>query len=157
MPTIRLSTHINAPMSVVFDLSRNIDLHQRSMRHTSEKAIGGITTGLIWLNETVTWQAKHLFKLRTFTSKITAFDPYDYFEDRMVEGDFVSACHGHFFSKTPSGTLMKDVFTFTTPYGVLGQIANVLFLRRYMRNLLKTRNRVIKQYAESDKWKELLW
>ncbi len=144
-------------MSVVFDLSRNIDLHKRSLSHRSGKPIAGITTGLIWLGETVTWEAKHLFKIRIYTSKITAFDPYDYLEEQVVERNFVSVRHGHYFSKTPTGTLMKDVFTFTTRYGVAGKIANFILLKRYMRNLIKTRNRVIKQYAESEKWKELLW
>lgn len=157
MPTIKLSTQINASIDVVFDLSRNIDLHQRSMTKSSEKAVAGITTGLIWLNETVTFEAKHFFKTRRYKSKITAFDPYDYFEDQMVEGDFVSVVHGHYFSKYNGGTLMKDVFTFTSPYGSLGKIANVLVLKPYLTNLLKQRNKLIKEYAESEKWKELLW
>jgi hypothetical protein len=62
MPTIHLTTFIEAPVKRVFDLSRNITLHKKSMQNTGETAIAGVTSGLINLNETVTWQAKHLFK-----------------------------------------------------------------------------------------------
>jgi hypothetical protein len=44
---ISLATLIHAPIERVFDLSRSIDLHQQSMRHISEKAIAGKTSGLI--------------------------------------------------------------------------------------------------------------
>ena len=50
----------------VFDLSRSISLHKISSAHTNKEAIGGITSGLINKNETVTWRAKHLFKIRYF-------------------------------------------------------------------------------------------
>lgn len=55
MPVITLDTYIQASREVVFDLSRDIDLHQISTRHTNEKAIAGKTSGLIGLGETVTW------------------------------------------------------------------------------------------------------
>ena len=59
MPTIHLQTQINAPRQVVFDLSRSIDVHKLSTAHTNETAVIGLTSGLIKLNETVTWRAKH--------------------------------------------------------------------------------------------------
>ena len=71
MAKIHLTTVINAPVDRVFDLSRSITLHKISTAHTSEEAVAGVTSGLINENETVTWQAKHLFKVRRFTSRIT--------------------------------------------------------------------------------------
>ena len=47
MTTINLITKINASKKVVFDLSRNIDVHQTSASKTNEKAIDGVTFGLI--------------------------------------------------------------------------------------------------------------
>ena len=44
---------------------------------------------------------------------------------------------------------MKDVFDYTSPLGILGKIADGLFLKRYMRRLLEDRNQVLKQQAES--------
>lgn len=77
MPAIRITTKVNAPIQVVFDLSRSIDLHKISTAHTNEEAIAGKTSGLIGLGESVTWKAKHLGKTRLLTSKITVFErPY---------------------------------------------------------------------------------
>lgn len=55
MITIHLTTHIKAPLQQVFNLNRNIDVHMQSAHKTKEVAVAGITSGLINLNETVTW------------------------------------------------------------------------------------------------------
>jgi len=149
MPVIHLTTIINAPLEVVFNLSRDIDLHQQSMQHTSEKAIGGVTSGLINEGETVTWKAKHLFAERTMTVKITSLIPYTFFEDEMAEGDFKLMKHSHHFTSIQSNvTAMKDIFYFESPFGIAGKLFNYLFLTRYMKKLLQTRNETIKQVAE---------
>ena len=64
MPLIQLTTIIQAPREIVFDLSRSVELHEKSMNHTNEKAIGGIIKGRMQQGETVTWSARHLFKIR---------------------------------------------------------------------------------------------
>ncbi|HEX2682807.1 MAG TPA: SRPBCC family protein, partial [Ferruginibacter sp.] len=100
MPDIHLTTFIAAPIERVFDLSRSMNLHQISTAHTGEKAIAGVTNGLINKNETVTWQAKHLFKTRQFTSAITEMERPAFFIDEMTRGDFKSFHHEHHFKST---------------------------------------------------------
>lgn len=156
MPTIHLTTFVAAPPERVFDLARSIDLHRRSMAHTAEEAIAGTTSGLIGLDETVTWKAKHLMKTRVLKSKITAMERPLSFTDEMVSGDFKSFKHEHHFKRIENGTLLIDLFHFETPYGGLGKLVNQLYLVRYMKNLLDIRNKAIKEYAESDKWKFIL-
>jgi ligand-binding SRPBCC domain-containing protein len=135
MPTIHLTTFIEAPVKRVFDLSRNITLHKKSMEKTGETAIAGVTSGLINLNETVTWQAKHLFKTRIFKSRISAMTPYSFFEDEMVAGDFRNVKHEHHFKPIANGTIMIDYFHFETPYGSLGKLINKIYLTTYLKNL----------------------
>ena len=45
-------------------------------------------------------------------------------------------------------TIMKDVFVFESPLGILGKLFNWLVLTRYMTELLTLRNKVIKETAE---------
>ncbi|MEO7307817.1 MAG: SRPBCC family protein [Ferruginibacter sp.] len=156
MPHIHLTSFITAPIERVFDLSRSINLHQISTTETNEKAIGGVMNGLINKNETVTWQAKHLFKTRQFTSKITEMQSPDHFIDEMIRGDFKSFHHEHHFKATENGTIMIDLVNFETPYGLMGKIANSFFLRSYIEKFLIKRNAVIKEYAETQKWKAIL-
>jgi ligand-binding SRPBCC domain-containing protein len=149
--TIELSTAINAPIERCFDLARSIGLHVESTSQTGEQAIAGRTSGLIELDETVTWRAKHLGIWQTLTSKITQFDYPNSFTDEMIDGAFKSIRHQHVFSRDDDQTIMKDIFMFESPFGLLGKLANHLFLTRYMENLLKKRNAVIKRAAESDR------
>jgi ligand-binding SRPBCC domain-containing protein len=156
MPVIHLTTFIAAPADRVFDLCRNIDLHRKSMAHTGEEAIAGTTNGLIGLNETVTWKAKHLMKTRILKSKITAMDRPLSFTDEMVSGDFKSMKHEHHFKAVNNGTLIIDLFSFEAPYGGLGKLFSRLYLTKYLRKLLEQRNKVIREHAESEKWKFVL-
>ncbi|MEP7238945.1 MAG: SRPBCC family protein [Ferruginibacter sp.] len=156
MAKIHLTSFIAAPIERVFDLSRSINLHQISTASTNEKAIDGVMTGLINKNETVTWQAQHLLKARQFTSKITEMRSPDFFIDEMIKGDFTSFHHEHHFKAAENGTIMIDIVNFETPYGKIGKIANSIFLKSYLQNFLLKRNEVIKEYAETQKWKTIL-
>jgi ligand-binding SRPBCC domain-containing protein len=156
MATIHLTTFIAAPIERVFDLSRSIDLHKRSMADTKEEAVAGTTTGLINLDETVTWKAKHLGKTRILKSRITSLEKPVSFCDEMAEGDFKTLKHQHHFKEVENGTIMIDIMDFEAPYGPLGRVFSQLYLTRYLRRMLEARNRVIKEYAETDKWKNVL-
>ena len=148
MPTILLSTKIRAPIQKVFDAARSIDLHQNSMEQTNEIAIAGRTSGLIQLGETVTWRARHFRITQELTAKITAMDsPYS-FTDEMVKGAFHSFEHTHSFEENKGVTNMKDLFTYTSPLGLIGKVADFLFLKRYMTTLLTARNEYLKEQLE---------
>lgn len=156
MACIHLTTFIAAPIDRVFDLSRSINLHKISAAHTHEKAVDGVMNGLINEGETVTWQAKHLYRERKFTAKITAMERPVSFTDEMIQGDFKSFQHEHHFKPTDNGTIMIDVVAFESPYGIIGKLFNQLYLKNYLEDLLLKRNEVIKQYAESKKWVGIL-
>ena len=149
MPTIELTTRINAPIEKVFDLARSIDLHMESTKHTGEQAIAGLVSGLIELGETVTWRAKHFGIWQTLTSRVTEMEYPNYFTDEMVTGAFKAFRHEHYFYPINNQTVMKDIFMFDAPLGFLGIIANFLFLERYMTRLLEKRNQEIKKAAEA--------
>ena len=138
----------NGP-EIVFDLSRSIDLHIISTAGTNETAVAGVTTGLIGLNETVTWRAFHLFKTRLFTSVISAFDFPFSFKDEMTAGDLKRFSHTHTFEPQSGGTLMKDEVVLEAPFGFAGKILMALFLKNYFRKLIIKRNTIIKKYAEN--------
>jgi ligand-binding SRPBCC domain-containing protein len=156
MPTIHLTTFIAAPVDRVFDLSRNIDLHKQSMIKHKEEAVAGIRFGLIEKDETVTWKAKHLFKTRILRTKITEMIKPQIFIDEQSKGDFKMMKHEHHFKPCENGTIMIDIIQFETPYGNFGKWFNSLYLTRYMRKLIESRNKIIKDFAETEKWKKLL-
>jgi len=156
MPLIHLTTFIAAPVERVFDLSRSINLHRKTMNQYGEEVVAGKHTGLLELNETVTWKAKHLFKERILKVKMTALNKPGYFIDEAVEGDFKKMKHEHYFKPVENGTIMIDQLYFESPYGTLGKWFNVIYLEKYMQRLLTERNNMLKQVAESGHWKQYL-
>ncbi|CAL2076169.1 protein of unknown function [Tenacibaculum sp. 190524A02b] len=74
----------------------------------------------------------------------------------MVKGAFKNFTHEHYFSNIYNCTTLVDVLEFSSPFGILGKLVDFIFLKKYLTMFLKERNQVIKEYAESDKWKEIL-
>ena len=156
MIRIQLTTAIAAPIERCFDLSRSVDLHMTSTNWSGERAIAGVTAGLIGLGQEVTWSGRHFGFRITHTSRITAFEFPNYFQDSMVRGMFRRFCHDHYFESSQSRTLMKDVMEFEAPLGLLGKATERLLLEPHMRSLLERRNRCIQRAAESESWKGYL-
>lgn len=148
MTTITLVTKINADKKTVFDLSRNIDLHQESMTDSAEKATAGKTYGLIELHETVTFKGKHFGCYLTHQSKITEMSLYDSFTDEMLQGHFKSFQHRHFFHEENGKTSMTDEVSYEIPFGILGRFFNRWILQNYLTRLLQKRNVFIKDSAK---------
>jgi ligand-binding SRPBCC domain-containing protein len=148
MTTINIVTKIKAPIQKVFDINRNIDIHQNSALKTNEKAIAGVTSGLINWNETVTWRGKHFGFYLTHKSRMTAMSFYDYFVDEMEEGSFKTFKHEHFFEEQNGVTTMTDKLCYQTPFWIFGKVFDYLFLKRHLTNFILERNRVLKDLSE---------
>ena len=149
MPVIELPTVIRAPRERVFDLARSIDAHQDTTSGTEERAVAGVTSGLIGLDDEVTWEARHFGVRQRLTVRVTAFNRPKHFQDIMISGAFKRMVHDHEFVQHPSGTLMRDRFEFQSPLGFLGRTVDWLFLESYMRRFLVCRNDVLKELAET--------
>ena len=156
MPVIELTTTINAPIERCFDLARSIDLHKLSTPGTEEEAIAGVTSGLIGKGQHVTWRAKHFGIAQMLTSEITQFQyPYR-FRDEMIKGTLKMIKHDHVFEDSGDKTVMRDKFQFESPGWIFGFVINRLILIKYLRELLIKRNQIIKDVAESERWKQIL-
>jgi ligand-binding SRPBCC domain-containing protein len=159
MTVIRETTLIRAPIERCFDLARSVEVHLAGNIHWGEQATAsaGITSGLLAAGDQVTWRAKHFGVRHRVTKRIKQMDRPAHFQDAAVRGIFPFMRHDHFF-RALSGdeTEMRDVFAFAAPLPLIGLLAEILFLRRYMRKLLRERNAVIRQMAESGEWRQYL-
>lgn len=150
MPTLLFETFIAVPLQDCFDLARDIGLHCRTAAFTQERAIAGVTDGLIELGQTVTFQARHLGLRQRLTSRIVAFERPTMFVDEMQRGAFQSLRHLHQFEPAQGGTLMRDTLIWTSPLGILGRIADALFVQRHMARFIQRRNANLKAFAEGE-------
>jgi ligand-binding SRPBCC domain-containing protein len=156
MATIELVTRIAAPVERCFLLSLSIDLHVDSASRSSERAVAGVTRGIIGPGEEVTWEARHFGVTQRLTSRITAYEAPRYFQDSMVRGAFRRFEHDHHFEADDAGTRMIDRLSFASPAGPLGRLVDRWVLRGYLTGFLRERNDVIRRAAETDAWRRYL-
>lgn len=123
----------------LFDVSLSIDEHLGSMAGSGERAVAGVTSGLIGLGETVTWRARHFGVWFTMTSRIEELERPRAFVDQQLRGPFKLFRHEHLFEPLGTGTLMTDTITLASPVG--GVLVERLVLVPYLRRLILQRNR----------------
>ena len=149
MGRVSITTWINASPDTCFDLVRDVEAHIQSTPGTSERAIAGVTTGLLRDGDRVTWEARHLGIRWRMTVSITAYDRPRYLVDEMIHGPFASFRHFHGFLPDGAGTKMIDIMTYTVPAWWLGRVFDRLILEPYMRRVLERRIAVLQEMAES--------
>ena len=149
MSVIILDTKINAPAETCFDLMRDIRLHTETTSRTNEKAIAGVTEGMIGLGQTVTFEGTHFGIRQRLTVRVVEFDRPRLFVDEMIEGRFKAFRHVHEFTEQGGGTLMRDTLTWTTPFGFLGKVVDKLLLEHHLKQFVSTRNAKLREIAEA--------
>ncbi|MBE7161335.1 MAG: SRPBCC family protein [Williamsia herbipolensis] len=140
--SFRIVTDLPVPPERAFALSLDVGAHERSLRRTGERIVGGVASGRIRLGETVTFRARHLGVVWRLTSRITALDEPQRFVDEQVRGPFAAFRHEHRFEATVDGAgcRMTDVVVFRAPLGPLGRIVERLVLGRHMERIIRERN-----------------
>lgn len=148
MTTIKITTNYFAPIEKVFDINRDIDIHQQSASKTKEVAIAGITSGLINKNETVTWRGKHFGFYFTHQSTISEMIFPTYFVDEQLKGNFKSFKHQHFFEQKENYVVVTDIVAYKTPFGIFGKLFDGFLLKNHLTNFILHRNQVLKYISE---------
>ena len=147
MPTISVTTEIEASPEHCFDLARDVEVHCRTAAFSQEKAIGGTSRGLLNLGDIVTFEGVHFGIRQRLTARIVEFERPNRFLDEMVSGAFAALRHVHEFTARGTTTVMTDTITWSSPLGVLGKLAD-LFIAPHLRSFLQRRNRELKRIAE---------
>jgi ligand-binding SRPBCC domain-containing protein len=140
---------IAAPAGDCFRLSLSVDAHAASMRASGERAVRGVTSGVLELGDTVTWRARHFGIVFRMTSAITEYEYPVRFVDEQQRGPFRRWRHEHTFAAADGGTRMIDVAEFQSPLGPAGTLADYLVLDRYLRHLLIQRNAWLRATLEA--------
>ena len=66
----------------------------------------------------------------------------------MVSGPFASLRHVHEFVVDGWWVVMRDTLTWRSPLGLLGVVADKLFIERHMRTYLVRKQSLLKKLAE---------
>jgi ligand-binding SRPBCC domain-containing protein len=156
MPRIHLTTFIAAPVERVFDLSRHLALYKLLFHNRKESFSSGAGSSLLAKGETISIISKHAGKSRMSMIKITDLQKPLQFTEEQVKGDLEKFRHEHHFKKVENGTIVIDLVEFGGPKDILGKIFGKIYFRKYLEELLRRRNDVIRNYAETEKWRAVL-
>ena len=150
MPSIEIETRIAAPIERVFDLSRDVGAHAESSAFTGERVVEpGRTSGLLELGDLLTFEGRHLGVRQRITVRVTEMEPPRRYVDEGVGGALRELRHIHEFSEIDGGaTVMRDVITWRSPFGILGRAADALFVARHMRWFVTEKQARLKRMAE---------
>lgn len=140
MISFRRRTLLPLDAPAAFDLSLSIDAHMGAFAESGERALAGVTRGIIGEGEYVTWRARHFGITWTMTSVITEWERPERFVDEQRSGPFKSFWHEHRFTPAEDGTWLDDDVRFEAPLGPLGWIAERAVLGRYLPHLIDVRN-----------------
>jgi ligand-binding SRPBCC domain-containing protein len=74
---------------------------------------------------------------------ITTYNPPYEFVDEQLRGPYAFWFHRHLFKPVPGGTEMTDSVHYALPFGVLGTLAHLLFVKRQVRGIFEYRGKVL--------------
>ncbi|MET3112649.1 ligand-binding SRPBCC domain-containing protein [Pedobacter sp. CG_S7] len=82
-------------------------------------------------------------------TEITQVKEGEYFIDEQRFGPYQFWHHQHHFKAIPGGVEMNDILTYGLPFGILGQMANQLFVANKLQEVFSFRNqKVIEIFGE---------
>jgi ligand-binding SRPBCC domain-containing protein len=156
VPTVKLTTRVNAPVERCFDLYRSVSLHVDSYQHAHEQAVGTITAGLVGPGDVAAFRMRAFGFPYRMSVKVVAYDRPRHFRDSQTEGFFLRADHDHHFAVEDGTTVVTDVFDYTPRFSWLGTLLDRLILARYVRWTIGQKNANVKRVAEGGEWKRYL-
>ncbi len=75
-----------------------------------------------------------------WVTEITHVKENAYFVDEQRFGPYSLWHHKHFFKKINGGILMEDIVDYKIPYGLIGQFAHVIFVKKKLEKIFNYRH-----------------
>ena len=75
----------------------------------------------------------------TWVTEITHIEEFIFFVDEQRIGPYRLWHHEHHIEEVENGVLMTDIVSYCPPFGILGKIANKLFIERMLTKIFKFR------------------
>ncbi len=92
----------------------------------------------------IAYKVKPLLGIPTkWVTEITHVKDQEFFVDEQRVGPYSLWHHEHILSDHPGGVLMKDIVTYKPPLGILGDIANAVFIKSKLNQVFAYRSKAL--------------
>ena len=95
----------------------------------------------IYSGQIIQYKVTPLMGITTrWVTEITNVRHKEYFVDEQRYGPYSLWHHKHFFKKINGGILMEDIVDYKIPYGLIGQFAHVIFVKKKLEKIFNYRH-----------------
>lgn len=147
MPKITRSVNIRAPLEKVFSFYDDPGNLRRitppNIRISILKKPNFLEEGSSIIVRVKRWRFDF-----TWSAVITKYRRNEIFIDEQQKGPFRVWKHTHLFDDIPTGTKLTDIIEYELPWGILGEVADQIFIRREIQKMLKFRQEKTKEILE---------
>ncbi len=84
-----------------------------------------------------------------WVTEITHVKELAYFVDDQRIGPYKLWHHQHFFNKVKDGVEMTDIIHYQAPFGIIGRLAERLFINKKVKSIFDYRNHVLEEMFPS--------
>jgi ligand-binding SRPBCC domain-containing protein len=152
MHVLQRETVLQAPISEAFSFFQD----PRNLSGITPKWMGfdivHIDDGEMRAGLKIAYRIKWLGVSLRWITKISEYEPPHRFLDVQTKGPYNTWRHEHTFEETESGTIMRDLVRYQLPFGILGDVAHWLIVRRQLRRIFDYQaRRIANLFAETDR------
>lgn len=117
--------------------------------HLGFKIISAHHGEAMYAGQVIEYQVKPVLGIPLYwMTEITHVSDKKYFIDEQRFGPYSLWHHQHHFKETDRGVEMTDIVHYKLPFWFLGDIANVLFVKRQLKEIFDHRYRVVEEKWE---------
>lgn len=105
------------------------------------------TPGVMYPGQIITYRVSPFWGFTTnWVTEITHVSPNRFFVDEQRFGPYKMWHHEHHFQKQGDGILMNDRVYYRLPFGIIGQVAHALFVKRQLTKIFLFREAYLKKW-----------
>jgi ligand-binding SRPBCC domain-containing protein len=141
--TIKTEQRIPAELDEIWEFIsspanlRNITPEYMGFEVTSKDIAAKMYAGMI-----ISYKVRPLMNIpMTWVTEITHVEEKKYFVDEQRKGPYTMWHHEHHLEVIPGGVLMSDIVSYIPPMGILGEIANSVFISRQLDGIFSFRRK----------------
>jgi len=94
----------------------------------------------------ISYKVSPVFGIKTtWVTEITQVEQGKYFVDEQRIGPYKLWHHQHFLEATENGTLMSDIISYQPPFGILGNMANSIMIKKKLEEIFNYRQKKLNE------------
>jgi len=129
----------NIPASIdeIWDfISSPSNLKEITPKHMGFEVTGNTGKGQMYPGMIITYKVSPLLGIKLdWVTEITHVKDKEYFVDEQRIGPYTLWHHEHKIEPIEGGIMMTDIVTYQPPMGILGAIANTLFIKKQLEEI----------------------